>query len=46
MMNEGSLSENETKIIGHYCQEIFIILMSRTSQPFDIKLPIDHRDNC
>jgi len=42
MATEGHLSENETKIIGHYCKEIFITLMSRASQPVDLELPTNH----
>ena len=42
MVNEEQLSENETKIIGHYCKEIFITLMSRASQPVDSELPTNH----
>jgi hypothetical protein len=39
---EGPLSENETKIIGHYCMEIFNTLMPRASQPVDSVLPKKH----
>lgn len=42
MMKEESLSENETKIIGHYCKEIFITLMSRTSHSVGLELPPDN----
>ena len=42
MMKEESLSENETKIIGHYCKEIFITLMSRASHSVDLELPPDN----
>lgn len=41
MLKEESLSENETKIIGHYCKEIFITLMSRSSNLVDLGLPPD-----